>query len=32
MWAYFTQLQKRAVIAINDPHLDEILEAEHAHA
>ncbi|HEV2274695.1 MAG TPA: hypothetical protein VGR96_11045 [Acidobacteriaceae bacterium] len=32
MWLYFGQLQKRPLIQTNDPHLDEILEAEHAHA
>jgi hypothetical protein len=29
---FFTQLKKRPLIATNDPHLEEILEAEHAHA
>jgi hypothetical protein len=29
---YFQQLMKRPVIATNDPHLAEILEAQHAHA
>lgn len=29
---YFTQLQKRALVAVNDPHLAEILEPDHAHA
>jgi hypothetical protein len=29
---YFTQLKTRPIIATNDPHLDEILEAEHVHA
>ena len=29
---YFTQLQKRPLIAVNDPHLAEILEPDHAHA
>ena len=29
---YFTQLQKRPLVAINDPHLAEILEPDHAHA
>jgi hypothetical protein len=32
MWYYFTQLQKRPVVQTNDPHFDEIMEAEHAHA
>ena len=32
MWFYFGQLEKRPLIQTNDPHLDEILEAEHAHA
>lgn len=34
LWvAYMThQLRQRPVIAINDPHLSEILEPEHAHA
>jgi hypothetical protein len=31
-WYLFTQLQKRPLVQTNDPHLDEILEAEHAHA
>ena len=30
--AYFTQLGKRPLVQSNDPHLAEILEAEHAHA
>lgn len=30
--AYLTQLSKRPVVQINDPHLAEILEPEHAHA
>jgi hypothetical protein len=29
---YFTQLKKRALVPVNDPHLAEILEPEHAHA
>ena len=29
---YFTQLQKRPLVAVNDPHLAEILEPDHAHA
>jgi hypothetical protein len=32
VWYYLGQLQKRPVVQVNDPHLDEILEAEHAHA
>ncbi|MDR3793267.1 MAG: hypothetical protein P4L03_07795 [Terracidiphilus sp.] len=34
LWvAYFcTQLKSRALVQVNDPHLEEILEAEHAHA
>ena len=34
LWmAYFcTQLKTRALVQVNDPHLEEILEAEHAHA
>ena len=32
MWFYFGQLQKRPLIQTNDPHLEEILEGEHAHA
>ena len=31
--AYFcTQLKKRPLVQVNDPHLAEILEPEHAHA
>ena len=29
---FFTKLKERPVLATNDPHLEEILEAEHAHA
>ena len=29
---YFQQLTKRPLVATNDPHLAEILEAQHAHA
>jgi hypothetical protein len=29
---FFTQLKTRPLIATNDPHLEEILEPEHAHA
>jgi hypothetical protein len=32
MWFYFGQLGKRPLIQTNDPHLEEILEADHAHA
>src|SRR3984885_6011016 len=32
MWFYFGQLEKRPLIQTNDPHLEQILEAEHAHA
>ena len=32
MWFYFGQLEKRPLIQTNDPHLVEILEADHAHA
>lgn len=33
LWAayYFTQLMNRPLVNINDPHLEEILEPEHAH-
>ncbi|CAN5571351.1 hypothetical protein BH10ACI4_BH10ACI4_13770 [soil metagenome] len=33
VWAayYFTQLMARPLINVNDPHLEEILEPEHAH-
>ena len=33
LWAayYITQLQARPVITANDPHLEEMLEPEHAH-
>ena len=32
-WAayYMTQLQARPLISVNDPHLEEMLEPEHAH-
>jgi hypothetical protein len=30
--AYLNELSKRPVVQTNDPHLTEILEAEHAHA
>lgn len=29
---YFTTLRKRGLVPLNDPHLPEILESEHAHA
>ncbi len=32
MWVFFTELQKRPLVQTNDPHLEEILEAQHAHA
>ena len=32
MWFYFGELQKRPLIQTNDPHLEEILEPDHAHA
>jgi hypothetical protein len=32
MWFYFGELKKRPLVQTNDPHLEEILEAEHAHA
>ncbi len=32
MWFYFGELGKRPLIQTNDPHLEEILEADHAHA
>ncbi|MCL2659518.1 MAG: hypothetical protein FWD64_03250 [Acidobacteriaceae bacterium] len=28
---FLTELQKRPLVAVNDPHLEEMLEAEHAH-
>jgi hypothetical protein len=33
VWAayYITQLMQRPLVVINDPHLEEILEPEHAH-
>jgi hypothetical protein len=33
LWAayYFTQLMDRPLINLNDPHLEEMLEPEHAH-
>ena len=33
LWAayYLTELNKRPLVAVNDPHLEEMLEAEHAH-
>jgi hypothetical protein len=33
IWAayYMTQLMARPLVAVNDPHLEEMLEAEHAH-
>jgi hypothetical protein len=32
MWSYFAQLKKRPLVQVNDPHLAEILEPEHATA
>ena len=29
---YFGQLEKRPLVQTNDPHLEQILEADHAHA
>ena len=29
---YFTTLRNRGLVPLNDPHLPEILEPEHAHA
>jgi hypothetical protein len=29
--AYLTQLTKRPLINLNDPHVEELLEPEHAH-
>jgi hypothetical protein len=29
---YFTQLRTRGLVPLNDPHLPQILESEHAHA
>jgi hypothetical protein len=33
LWAaaYFHQLMSRPLVNINDPHLEEMLEPEHAH-
>ena len=33
IWAayYLTQLMARPLVNVNDPHLEEILEPEHAH-
>jgi hypothetical protein len=28
---YLTQLQTRPLINVNDPHVEEMLEPEHAH-
>ena len=30
-WYYLYQLVKRPLVNVNDPHLEEILEPEHAH-
>jgi hypothetical protein len=32
LYFYFMQLQRRPLVAVNDPHLAEILEPDHAHA
>ena len=32
VYAYCMQLQSRPLVQVNDPHLQEILEPEHAHA
>ena len=33
LWAayYMTQLMARPLVVVNDPHLEEMLEPEHAH-
>ncbi len=31
VWYYLTQLIARPLVALNDPHLEELLEPEHAH-
>ncbi|MGD0648669.1 MAG: hypothetical protein ABR971_11810 [Acidobacteriaceae bacterium] len=31
MWFYLTELKKRPLINVNDPHTEELLEPEHAH-
>jgi hypothetical protein len=31
MWFYLTELTKRPLINVNDPHTEELLEPEHAH-
>jgi hypothetical protein len=33
LWAayYFYQLAQRPLVNLNDPHLEEMLEPEHAH-
>jgi hypothetical protein len=30
-WLYFQELSKRPLINVNDPHLEEMLEPDHAH-
>lgn len=30
-WYYLTQIMARPLVATNDPHLEELLEPEHAH-
>ena len=32
MWYYFTKLQDRPVVQVNDPHFEQILETKHVHA
>ena len=32
LWYFFREMEKRPLIQTNDPHLEEILEADHAHA
>jgi hypothetical protein len=29
LWAFFTQLSKRSLMPVNDPHFIEMLEAKH---
>ena len=29
LWAFFTQLSKRSLMPVNDPHFVEMLEAKH---
>jgi hypothetical protein len=30
-WFYLKELQARPLINVNDPHVEEMLETEHAH-